>query len=205
MKRIVRWVLVLAAVMTAMGCMGTKETGVTPKTFGVLNSFPEHPLYLKKQTLVARHQRNEIQALSLKSQFTEAVVQYLTDKGYRAVPVADKSALKAGQVDMLVEIVPRQVNKMDGMTAYGFSDRNFLLGLVKQHARSYVALHLELSRKNSARVVKTSREERFSALGMDMMPESWDGLTQEEKAAFEQNLRDNIAKAVYLSLSQLKI
>ena len=117
----------------------------------------------------------------------------------------DKAALKSGQVDMLIEIVPREVFKIEGMYAYGFADRKFLLGLVNQPARSYVAMQLSLRRANSGRVINTKRQERFSHLGMEVMPETWDELSSEDKEAFEANLRDNMAKATYLALNELKI
>ncbi len=91
------------------------------------------------------------------------------------------------------------------MQADGFADRMFLLGLVNQPARSYVAMQLALRRANSSRVITTKRQERFSHLDMDVMPETWDELSAEDKEAFEANLRDNMAKATYLALRELKI
>ncbi len=176
----------------------TSESPTPSVTFGVLNSFPEHPNYLKNKTLVAMNKTDVIPTLSLKSQFTEVVTQFLTDKGYQVRVVDSKTALKEGQVDMLIEIVPREVHKMEGMKAYGFSDRKFLLGLVNQPPRSYVAMHLELSRGNSKRIIKTNREERFSDLGTDTMPDTWDHLTQEDKQKFEENLRENMDKITYI-------
>ncbi len=205
-KRFGYFVLIIVTAALVSGCIGgsSTEDQLTPKTFGILNSFPDHPLYLKKKTLVVRHKTAGIESLSVKSQFTEVMTQYLEDKGYQVKIVDDKAALKSGQVDMLIEIVPREVFKMEGMYAYGFADRKFLL-VVNQPARSYVAMQLSLSRANSSRVINTKRQERFSQLGMDVMPETWDELSPEDKEVFEANLRDNMAKATYLALNELKI
>jgi hypothetical protein len=205
-KRFGYLVLIVVAAVLVSGCFGsgTKDQ-LTPKTFGILNSFPDHPLYLKKKTLAVRHKTAGIESLSVKSQFTEVLSQHLEGKGYLVKVVDDIDALKSGEVDMLIEIVPREVFKTDGMFAYGFADRKFLLGIVNQPARSYVAMNLSLRRANSSRVINTKRQERFSHLGMDVLPETWDELSAEDKEAFEANLRDNMAKATYLSLKELKI
>ncbi|MCG8634502.1 MAG: hypothetical protein MI863_11785 [Desulfobacterales bacterium] len=206
MKRLRYLILVIVAAAFVSGCFGSgAKDRLTPKTFGILNSFPDHPLYLKKKTLVAQHKTAGIESLSVKSQFTEVMTQHLEGKGYLVKVVDDRAALTSGEVDMLIEIVPRGVFKVEGMYAYGFADRKFLLGLVKQPARSYVAMQLSLRRANSSRVINTKRQERFSQLGMDVMPETWDELPEEDKEAFEANLRDNMAKALYLSLRELKI
>ena len=207
MKALFRIMALGGMVMLLAGCWGSgpETSPVTPIRFGILNSFPDHPLYLKKKTLVAMHKSETITALSPKSQFSESVKAFLEEKGYAAETVADKSALKDGRVDMLIEIVPRQVHKIEGMVAYGFSDRKFLLGIVNQPPRSYVSVELELSRKNSVRVVKTGREDRFSGLDIETMPGTWEELSGEDKEMFEANLRDNMAKAVYILLNKLKI
>jgi hypothetical protein len=205
MLKRVWWIVGVALILS--GCMGadTAPKDMPGKKFGILNLFPENPLYLKKQTLVARDKSNEIEGLGLKSWFTQTAIEYLSAKGYQAEAVDNKAALSQGEVDILIEIVPLEVFKMEGMEAYGFSDRNFLLGIVKQPGRSYVAMQLKMSRRNSTRVMTTKREEQFSKLGVDMMPHTWDGLTNEEKKAFEENLRENITKVINLSMSQLKI
>ncbi len=110
MKRFGYFVLIIVAAALVSGCFGsgTKDE-LTPKTFGILNSFPDHPLYLKKKTLVARHKTAGIESLFVKSLFTEVLTQHLEGKGYLVKVVDDKDALKSGEVDMLIEIVPREV------------------------------------------------------------------------------------------------
>lgn len=203
-----RWkILIVAAVFALTGCLGSSSgpTGMPGKTFGVFNAFPDHPLYLKKKTLVAGHRSGGIQTISLKPELTAAVIRFLEAKGYRAVAVNDPSALKAGEVDMLIQILPRKVHKMEGMVAYGFSDREFLWGLVKRPASSFVAMQMTLQRGNSPRIYKAAPEERFSGLETGMMPETWEALSRKEQEAFEENLRENMVKAAYISLSRLKI
>ena len=203
-------IYILAAGLMLAGlnsCISSKTSeSPTPSViFGVLNSFPDHPKYLKNKILVVKNKTTTIDTLSVKSRLTEAVSQFLKDKGYQVKEVGSKTALKEGQVDMIIEIVPREVHKMEGMTAYGFSDRKGLLGLVNQSPRSYVAMHLELSRANSKRIIKTNREERFSDLGVKTMPDNWEELTQEEKHTFEENLLENMEKNTYILMSRLKI
>lgn len=206
MNRIWKWCWIMTVSVMLSGCMGrgTGPGDIPGKTFGVLNSFPKAPIYLKNKTLEVTRRVEAIESLSLKSQLTASAIHFLRGKGYRVVPVEDRSALEKGTVDMLIEIVPRQVHKISGMEAYGFSDREILLGLVKQPAVSFVALQLVFSRKNSPRIIRTHTEERFSRLEKNM-PDTWEALSEDDKGAFEQNLKENLAKAVYLSLSRLKI
>ena len=204
---VIRALTVVVAFFCIQGCAVNDPDvrTIKAKTFGVVNLFPEHPYYLKKQTLVAMHKNHEIDSLFLKEELTRAVLNYLVDKGYKAVTVDSKDALLSGNVDMLIQIIPRKVRKIDGMEAYGFADRNFLLGLIKQHPRSYVALQLALSRRHSKRVIKTPPGERFSGIEGLSMPETWDLLSEKDKNQFEVNLRKNMLEAVRLQLDQLKI
>ncbi len=204
-------VFVITAALMLSGCgiwnmlWPDQDSGLPPKVFGILNHFPEHPLYLKKGTLVAGHRSYRMDSLSVKDQFTTTVAAHLADKGYETKNVADEAVLASGQVDMLIEIVPRQVFKSETVFGCGFLDRKFLLGLINQPARSYVAMQLILKRRNSSRVIVTERRERYSALGMDMLPERWESLSGEQQAAFEADLRENITRVTELSLSELKI
>lgn len=201
------WGVLAAAALFLPGCwlFDGEPSGMPEKTFGVYNAFPEHPLYLKKKTPALTQKNGRIQTLWLKSRLTRDVIQFLEAKGYRAVTVEDPSALGKGEVDVLIEVLPLEVCKNQGMSGYGFSDREVLRGLVKQPAGSFVALQVSMRRRYSSRMVKTRPEERFSQLEGRGLPDSWDGLSQEEKEALEQNLTENMTKAVYLSLSRLKI
>ncbi len=204
---VVPLLLIILAVASLSGCLGwlmPADTGVPPKVFGIVNTFPEHPQYIKKKTLVAGHKVAMVESISVKNQLTEMVARFLEESGYRAVSVDDRSALTSGQVDMLIEIVPKKAMNIKGLFACGFSDRKFLLGLVNQPPRSYIGIQLALSRKNSTRVVTTRPQGRFSQLNTDM-PDTWEALSRREKKRFEANLRENLAKATYLSLKQLKI
>ena len=189
------------------GCStsGMDEGSLSPITFGVINQFPDHPNYLKEKTLVAMHQNTTIESISVKGQLTRVVEQFLIAKGYRVIEVDSKDALKDGRADMVIEIVPRNVFKREGTYGYGFADRSFLLGLIKNKPHSYVAMELILKRKNSRRIITTKKEERFSEIGIDSMPDKWTQLTKDEKRRFEENLLENMAKTADILLSRLKI
>lgn len=189
------------------GCStsGMNDGSLDPIVFGVVNQFPDHPNYLKEKTFTAMHQNTVIENLSVKDQLFQVVEQFLTAKGYRVIAAESKEVLKDGGVDMVIEIVPRNVFKREGAFGYGFADRNFLLGLIKNKPHSYVAMELKMSRKNSMRIITTNKEERFSEIGIDTMPDQWIQLTKDEKKRFEKNLQDNIAKTADLLLSRLKI
>jgi hypothetical protein len=178
---------------------------IKPIRFGVVNKFPDHPNWLKEKTLTVNQKSAVIDSLFVKDQLTLAVEKSLVSKGYEVVAVESKDALKEGLADMVIEIVPREVFKKEGTLGYGFADRKFLLGLIKNKPHSYVAMELTLSRKNSGRVIKTGREERFSEIGMDTMPDGWDQLSLEDKKMFEENLQENMVKTADLLLSRLKI
>ena len=187
------------------GTSGIDDASLKSITFGIVNQFPDHPNYLKEKTLTARQQNTIIESLSVKGLFTRVVEEFLIAKGYRAIEVESKAALKDGRADMVIEIVPRQVSKREGAFGYGFFDRKFLLGLINTKPNSYVCLQLTLSRKNSIRVITTNREERFSEIGVDTMPGEWGQLTEAQKKRFEENLQANMAKTADLLLSRLKI
>ncbi|WDP87296.1 MAG: hypothetical protein HUN05_21020 [Desulfobacter sp.] len=207
MKNLIKLFAILVMVVGFSGCFGAgaEKGALLPIKFGVLNLFPEHPYYIKQKTLAVNQKALVVEDLELKDQFTDIVVDYLLAKGYAVEVVEDASALKAGEVDMLLEIVPRQVRQTQGMFGYGFSDRKILLGLISQLPRSYVSMHLSLSRKNSRRILHTRREERFSQLEINFMPETWDELSKDDKESLEANLRSNMAKILYLQLNQFKI
>ena len=133
------------------------------------------------------------------------VEKFLVAKGYRVIEVESKEALKDGRADMVMQIVPRKVSKNEGTLGYGFADRKFLLGLINKKPYSYVSMELILSRKNSIRIISSKKEERFSNIGVETMPDQWGKLSENEKILFEENLQENMAKAMDILLSRLKI
>lgn len=195
------------ALVNFYGCStsGIDEATINSITFGVVNKFSDHPNYLKEKTLVAMHKNATIESLSLKETLTRRVEKFLIAKGYRVIEVESKEALKDGRADMVIEIVPRKVSKTEGTFGYGFADRKFLLGLINNKPYSYVSMELTLSRKNSIRIITTNREERFSDIGIEIMPDQWGKLSESEKKLFEANLQENMAKTMDILLSRLKI
>ncbi len=207
MRTLISFLFAGLVLLSFYGCStsGMDDASLQPITFGVINRFPDHPNYLKEKTLVVMHSNTIIESLFVKDQLTRVVEKFLIAKKYRVIEVDDKDALKDGRADMVIEIVPRNVFKKEGAFGYGFADRNFLLGLIKNKPHSYAAMELILSRKNSRRITTTKKEERFSEIGMDSMPDQWSELTKDEKKRFEENLLENMAKTADLLLSRLKI
>jgi hypothetical protein len=207
MRYVTSFLLAGFILLGAYGCStsGIDETSIDSITFGVVNKFPDHPNYLKEKTLTVNQQNTIIESLFVKDSLTRTVEKFLIAKGYRVIEVESKAALKDGRVDMVIEIVPREIFKREGTFGYGFADRKFLLGLIENKPHSYVAMQLTLSRKNSMRVITTNKEERSSEIGINAMPDKWDQLPLEEKKRFEKNLQENMAKAADLLLSRLKI
>jgi hypothetical protein len=202
------WLLCASlALVHFYGCRTSQidEVSVKSITFGVVNKFPDHPNYLKEKTLVAMHRNTTIESLSVKEPLTRMVEKFLVARGYRVIEVAGREALKDGRADRVIEIVPRKVFKTEGTFGYGFADRKFLLGLINNKPYSYVSMELLLSRKNSMRIITTKKEERFSNIGIETMPDEWRQLTEIEKKLFEENLQENMAKAMDILLSRLKI
>jgi|GEM_PF-2748523 len=201
------WLLLGTAALFLPGCwlFGGEPSGMPEKVFGVYNAFPEHPQYVEKKIQGAGLNCGTIGALHLKSRLSLEAIRFLEAKGYRAVAVESPSALEDGTVDILIQMQPVQVIEGQGLAGYGFSGREILWGLVKQRAASFVAMQVSMKRRFSSRVIIPRFVERFSDLGGQDLPESWDRLSVEEQEAFERNLTENMAKAVYLSLSRLKI
>ncbi len=171
-------------------------------TVGVLNKFPEQPRYIKQKTFVFRHQASDVQTTKFKTVITQTTKDYLVAKGYKVLEVQSKEALKDGSVDMIVEIVPRHVLKQEDRFGYGFSDRSFLL-VIKNPPNSYVCLHLSLHRKDKAKIKKTDREESFSRLDIETLPDEVKDLTQEQKDMMFDNLKENITKTIHRMMPKL--
>ena len=204
-----RMLLLCAGLVLAnfYGCRtsGIDKASINAITVGVVNNFPDHPNYLKEKTLVAMHKNATIEGLAVKVPLTNMVERFLVARGYGVIEVASKEALKDGRADMVIEIVPRNVFKTEGTLGYGFADRSFLLGLIKNKPYSYVSMELTFSRKNSMRVITTRKEERFSDIGIETMPAQWSQLSEIEKKLFEENLQENMAKTMDILLARLKI
>ncbi len=172
-------------------------------TVGILNEFPDSAQYIKKRTFVFRHQVEAFEKDRFKKFMTHSAEDYLISKGYKVIEVKDKTALKDGRADMIVEILPMNIFKQDGTLGYGFYDRKLLVVVLKQPAKSFICLNMKLHRKDSGKVVSTKRQEGFSKLRNKELPESPDQLTENEIKEMSLNLENNIKKTIIRSLSVL--
>ena len=172
-------------------------------TGGILNEFPDTPNYIKKRTFVFRHKVACYGTDGFKNILTQSAKEYLISKGYKVINVENKTALKEGRADMIVQILPMDIFKHDGTLGYGFYDRKFLEILMKQPARSYICLHMNLIRKDRTKVVRTGRQENFSKLIVKELPDSPDQLTENERKEISLNLENNIRKTIFRVLPML--
>lgn len=170
---------------------------------GIQNQFPDVPKYIKSRTFVFRHQVSNIDTKKFKDAITQSAREYLVSKGYKVIEVEDKTALEDGRADMIVKIIPMDIFKQDGTLGYGFYDRKILEVLIKQPARSYICLDMNLYRKGHKKVTRTGRQENFSKLNIKELPDSPDQLTENEKKEMALNLEKNISETVSRVLPML--
>jgi len=175
----------------------------TSLTIGILNEFPDDAQYIKKRTFVFRHQVAAYEEDRFKKFITHSAEDYLISKGYKVIEVKDKTALKDGRADMIVEILPMNIFKQDGTLGYGFYDRKLLVFVLKQPAKSFICLNMKLYRKDRGKVVSTKRQEGFSKLMIKELPESPDQLSENEIKEMSLNLEKNIKETITRSLSVL--
>jgi len=170
---------------------------------GIQNQFPDAPKYIKSRTFVFRHQVSDIDTKRFKDAITKSAGKYLASKGYQVIEVEDRTALEDGRANMIVNIVPMDIFKQDGTLGYGFYDRKILEVLIKQPARSYICLDMNLYRKGHMRVTRTGRQENFSKLDIKELPDTPDQLTEDEKKEMALNLEKNINETVFRVLPML--
>ena len=104
---------------------------------------------------------------------------------------------------MLVQIQPLDIYKQEGTRGYGFYDRAILGVVIKQPARSYVCMNVNLYRKDSVFNKRTGRQENFSRLTFTELPESTDQLTATQKESMSANLEQNIIDTIFRVLPML--
>ncbi len=177
--------------------------GASNLTVGILNEFPDTPNYIKKRTFVFRHQVAGYGTDEFKNILTQSAEEYLISKGYKVINVENKTALKDGRADMIVQIQPMDIFKHDGTLGYGFYDKKILEVLIKQPARSYICLNMNLTRKDHFKAVHTGRQENFSKLIVKELPDSPDQLTEDERKEMSLNLENNIRKTIFRVLPML--
>ena len=174
-------------------------------TVGILNEFPDAPKYIKQKTLVFQHQTKGYESGRFKDVLTKSASEFLLSKGYKVIEVEDKSVLDDGRADMLLQIQPLNIYKQEGTRGYGFYDRAILGVVIKQHARSYICMNVNLYRKDRIFNKRTGRQENFSKLTVAELPESPDQLTVNQKNTMSANLEQNIKDTIIRVLAMLEI
>jgi hypothetical protein len=62
-----------------------------------------------------------------------------------------------------------------------------------------------LHRKNTAKTKETDREESFSRLNIETLPDDIEDLTREQKKMMADNLKENITKTIQRMMPKLGI
>jgi len=201
LNRFFHFVLVGSLMLLVTACSSSMNVKDTSDTIvGIQNQFPDTPNYIKKRTFVFRHQVSDMDKGKFKDVITQSAGDYLISKGYKVVEVEDKSALENGRVDYIVKIIPMDIFKHDGTLGFGFYDRKILEILIKQPARSYICMDMNLYRKGYKKIIRTGRQENFSRLNIKELPDNPDQLTENEKKEMALNLEANIRKTVFKTL-----
>lgn len=165
-------------------------------TVGILNEFPDIPNYIKKRTLVFMHDKKGYDSGRFKDVLTQSASKFILSKGHRVIEVDDRTALNDGRADMILQIQPLDIYKQEGTRGYGFYDRAILGVVIKQAARSYVCMNVNLYRKDSIFNKRSGRQESFSKLIFSELPDSPDQLTADQKKSMSVNLEQNIRETI---------
>jgi hypothetical protein len=195
-KKISRTFFAVVTLVLVTGCAApmSKNELVAVKKIGIINGFPENPNYLKIGTTVFQNNTENIDSLRYKDLVSNQVEGYLKEKGYQPVEVKDKASLESGEVDMVIEIVPRDALSKPYTNGYGFFQRSFFGS--KTPASSYVALNLVPSKKNSVNLFSAYYKENFQELGIVELPDKWGDLSEKQKEVFTENLKNNIQTTI---------
>lgn len=164
------------------------------KSIGVLNSFPDHPNYKIIGTTIFENTESEIREFEYKAIVYDSLKSYLEGRGYAVSPVSSREDVSREDIDLVIEILPRQARDRPYTFGYGFVQKSFLG--TSETPKSYVALNLIPVTGRAQNPFNAYYEENFSILGVATLPSKWEDLTPLRKRYLSDNLLRNIEETI---------
>ena len=197
MKVIAHLLLVIVVfLLSACASTITKTDIAKIKVVGVVNNFPDSPKYTLVGTTVFNNDYDTINDTTFKSLVTNEVTTLLQNKGYQTIILSKGDA--GNRIDMMIEILPRDLYNMPYTMGYGFYQRS-MFGITANKI-SYTALNLIPVIQGSKRC-SACYGESITNLPMDVMPSKWSEIGQEKQVELKNLLKADIQKAVNKAFS----
>lgn len=193
MYRLITSLLILT--ITACATPITKEQLNNIKTVGLINSFPENPNYLSIGLTIFENETSNLDALSFKQYLTDISSSYLKKQGLNVSTFRDRESAEKANLDMVIELLPRDAYQKPGTYGYGFYQRT-LFGAKVGNAQSYVALNLSPESRYFSSAFSAYYKENFDNIHLKALPENWDKIPEADRSKMIDNLKNNIDKTV---------
>ena len=199
-KRITVTALILLC--TACSAPLTKSQLDTAKTAGIVNNFPKEPTFNVIGTTVFNNEYRTITDASFHNKVTEIVTKRLESKGFTVTSLEQGEEINKNKVDLLIEIIPRDMYQVPGTYGYGVNQRSFLGK--KASPVVYVALNISpyLHGESKGSAFYLQKAERLS---FDDLTGNWDDLSTQKKEEIIIRLNSMIEKTITELLSKVGI
>ncbi len=194
--------LILAVILTACsGSFSEKETQAI-RTVAIVNSFPAYPMYAKVGVSLVKPAYPTVNDSIFKVYIGQYLAERLRDAGYsvRLNPNQEETpATERAGVDLIIEIVPTEVEDLTESYGYGYYHRS-LLGMMKM-SKSYVSLRLETNVAGDIRCSGCNGES-VTELSLYDLPDNWIELKRSDKEQLEKILKADIKSAIDQAFAQ---
>jgi len=211
MKKMEKLIILIVLLIFVSGCSTlTKIEKENIHTVGVLNTFPEKPTWTVIGVTMFTNSFSYVPNKGYKELLTSRTIKYLKDKGYKVKEISSKNTKLDDDIDLILEIDPREVYPYPHTNGYGFVQRN-LLGTLEQPF-AYVSLYITpILRKNYGMKQNygftfgssTINSKHFEPIKLEVLPEKWNKLSDENQQKFEKILKLNIEKTLEEQLPRL--
>ena len=196
------WITPWLLVGLLAGCAAplTREELAEIERVGIVNSFPPHPNYTHIGTTIFNNSNELVEEGEYHTYLVEVLSELLRGRGYTPVPMAADAGAD-GQVDLVIEIIPRDVYEMVETYGYGFYQRSFL-GAVA-YTKSYVALNLR-STLGARSTCESCNGQSLSSLPVTgQLPRSWTALSAAQRQRFREILMTDIRRALEKAFAKI--
>lgn len=204
MLRKLKLVTVTALILLCTACSAplTKSQLDTAKTAGIVNNFPKEPTFNVIGTTVFNNEYRNISDTSFHDKVTDIVMKRLESRGFNVTSFEQGGESNKDKVDLLIELIPRDMYQVPGTYGYGVNQRSFLGK--KASPVVYVALNISpyLHGESKGSAFYLQKAERLS---FDDLAENWDDLPAQKKEEIIISLNSMIEKTITELLNEVGI
>ena len=211
MQNIYKVIGLIVLLIFAAGCSTlSKIEKEKIHTVGVLNTFLVKPTWTVIGVTMFTNDLSSVPDRGYKELLTRTTIKYLEHKGYKVKEISNKNTKLDDNIDLILEIDPREVYPYPYTNGYGFVQRNALGTLEEPFA--YVSLNITPilkkdygMKQNYGFTFKSStiNSKRFEPITLKILPEKWSKLPDADQQRFEKILKINIEKTLEEQLPRL--